>query len=59
MNDLILLPTFSLKDKADVSSYLQSFFLFPAKWLLLLGEHLAISPVVGLPRHSSTTENIS
>lgn len=47
------------EDKADVSSYLQSFFLFPAKRLLLLGEHLAASPVVGLPRHSSITKKIS
>ena len=47
------------KDKADVSSYLQSFFLFPAKGFLLLGEHLAAGPVVGLPRHSSVTEKIS
>lgn len=40
------------KDKADVSSYLQSFFLFPAKRPGLLGQHLAASRVVGLPARS-------
>lgn len=60
LNDLTLLPTFSLsEDKADVSSYLQSFFLFPAKRPLLLGERLAASPAEGLPRRSSITGNTS
>lgn len=59
LNDLICYPLSGSKDKADVSSYLQSFFLFPAKRPLLLGEHLAAGPVVGLPRHSSIPGNIS
>ena len=59
LNDLICYPLSGSKDKADVSSYLQSFFLFPAKRPLLLGEHVAAGPVVGLPRHSSIPGNIS
>lgn len=43
------------RDEADVSSYLQSFLLFPAKRPLLLGERLAAGPVPGLPRHGAVT----
>lgn len=42
------------REKADVCSYLQSFFLFPAEQPLLLGEHLAGSLTMGLPRRSIT-----
>lgn len=58
-NDLICYQLSSSKGKADVSSYVQSFFLFPAKQSPLLGEHLAGSPVAGLPRQASVPENVS
>lgn len=46
-------------EEADVCSYLQSFFLFPAEQPLLLGEHLAGCPTVGLPRQCSITTRCS
>lgn len=46
-------------EKADVCSYLQSFFLFPAEQPLLLGEHLAGRPTLGLPRQCSITKRCS
>lgn len=44
------------REKADVCSYLQSFFLLPAEQALLLGEHLAGRPTLGLPRQCSITK---
>lgn len=46
-------------EKADVCSYLQSFFLFPAEQPLLLGEHLAGRPTLGLPRQCSIIRHCS
>lgn len=46
------------REKADVCSYLQSFFLLPAEQPLLPGEHLAVGPTVGLPRQRSITETV-
>lgn len=43
-------------EKADVCSYLQSFFLFPAEQPLLLGEDLAGCPTLGSPRPCSITK---
>ena len=46
-------------EKADVCFYLQSFFLFPAEQPLLLGEHLAGRPTLGLPKQCSIAEHCS
>lgn len=46
------------REKADICSYLQSFFLLPAEQPLLPGEHLAVSPTVGLPGQRSITETV-
>lgn len=46
------------REKADVCSYLQSFFLLPAEQPLLPGEHLAVGPTVGLPGQRSITETV-